>query len=146
MPLQINGDDMDVYDFTKDILTVQEIVDLYIAGKFSKMTDQIDSYSSPEFHQSNPSDFWYELKEEFENCTTHEDDYSIFSEMVFEYHVIKEERKESEDTNRKLEMEESLIKFMTWILNDLFENEKTPKPESFVTDYLDSQGEKHENS
>lgn len=137
---------MDVYDFTKDNLLVQEIVDLYNIQKFSEMTDQIDSYNSPEFRKGNPSDFWYELKEEFENCATHEDDYSIFSEMVFEYHVIKEERKKSEETDKKLKAKEELIKFAGWLLNDLFENEKTPKPESFVRDYLDSQGEKYGNS
>lgn len=127
-------------------MTCQEIVDLYIAGEFSEMTDQIDKYSSPGFRKGKPSDFWYELKEEFENCATHEDDYSIFSEMVFEYHIIKEERKESEDTNKKLEMEEALIKYTEWIINDFFKDEKTPKPESFVEDYLDSQGEKYGSS
>ena len=136
---------MKIYDFTKDSLLVQEIVDLYHNKKYSEMTDQIDNYTSPGFRHGNSSDFWYELKEDFDNCATHEDDYSIFSEMVFEFSVIKEERRESEENDKKLEMEESLIKFTKWILNDLFENEKTPKPESFVEDYLDSQEDSNEN-
>jgi len=99
---------------TKIRLTVQEIVDLYTVYKnYTEMTKQIDIYE--------PYDFWYELKEELEDCQNHIDDWNIYTGMVFEYHYKKDELIESKKAEEALKQEDRLLKFGNWLVDGVEE-------------------------
>jgi len=99
-----------------DRMTCQEIVDIYTIKKdFTEMTKQIDIYE--------PYDFFYELREQFEEFQNHTENWSIYTGIVFEYHYrkweirdyLKKEREEEEKRN-KIKL---LSQFATWIIDGI---------------------------
>lgn len=93
-------------------LTAQEIVDLYTIKKdYKEMTKQIDIYE--------PYDFWYELREQFEDFQNHEEDWNLYTNMVFEYHYCKNEIDDMKKTTELLNQEQRLLLFGKWLINGI---------------------------
>lgn len=109
-------------------MTCQEIVDLYTVKKdFKEMTKQIDIYE--------PYDFFYELQEQFEEFQNHEDDWSIFTGITFEYHL---EKYEKADSVKRKTQENLLFKFAEYVIAgvDLIKISE-PEVKIYIDDFLE---------
>lgn len=93
-------------------LPVQEIVDLFHKGDFGEMAKQIDQYDGYD-------NYWTELAVDMEAYINHEEDYSIFQNMVIQYTWVKEEIAESKKAEEALKGEDRLLKFAKWIINSI---------------------------
>lgn len=97
-------------------LTAQEIVDLYWLKKdYKEMTKQIDLYGSYT-ECSGATDFFYDLAEELEKFQEHVDDWSIFTGIVKEYHIMKDDQREEEETMAKVKL---LSQFAQWVVDGI---------------------------
>lgn len=110
-----------------DPLTVQEIVDLYWLEKNNReMTIQIDFFNN--YHNDN---FWAELAVDLEKFCDHVDDWTIFTEMVCNYHLEKDDMKTQEQADL-------LLKFAKWVIDGVeYVNIDESEMKIKIDDYLE---------